>query len=138
MPPLGALPTAPSDARAYARGALVAWRMETLCDAVELAVSELTTNAVNASTRDNGTPSFVEGRLPMISLRLFTDGKRLIVEVWDQAPGIPVRTKAGHDAESGRGLDLIDALTGSRWGWRPARSGPGKCVWAEFSVPSRP
>jgi hypothetical protein len=20
------------------------------------------------------------------------------------------------------------------WGWHPARSGPGKCVWAEFAI----
>jgi enoyl-CoA hydratase len=24
----------------------------------------------------------------------------------------------------------------SRWGWHPARSGPGKCVWCEFRVPA--
>jgi hypothetical protein len=74
--------------------------------------------------------------MPVIRLCLLTDGARLVAEVWDQAPGVPVRLSAGADDESGRGLALVDMITGSRWGWRPARSGRGKCVWAEFAVPA--
>jgi hypothetical protein len=43
---------------------------------------------------------------------------------------------AGAADESGRGLDLVHELTDARWGWYHAPSGPGKCVWAEFPIPS--
>lgn len=109
--------------------------MSGLADALELVVSELVANGVRASADGDGTPRYLEGRMPVIRLRLLTDGARLVAEVWDQAPGVPVRLSADRDDESGRGLSLVDVITGSRWGWHPAKSGPGKCVWAEFAVP---
>jgi hypothetical protein len=115
---------------------LLTWRMSGLADVLALVVSELVTNSVNASTDASGAPKYVQGRLPLIRLRLLTDGTRLVAEVWDQAPRVPVLGTAGRDDETGRGLDLVDMLTESRWGWYPARSGPGKCVWAELSVPA--
>jgi hypothetical protein len=135
MPPLAALPTAPSAARAHVRAMLAMWRISGLTDALELVVSGLVANGVNASADADGSPRYAEGRMPVIRLCLLTDGKRLVAEVWDQAPGVPVRLCASHDDESGRGLDLVDMITGSRWGWRPAKSRPGKCVWAAFEVP---
>jgi hypothetical protein len=135
MPPLAALPTAPSAARAHVRAMLAMWRISGLTDALELVVSGLVANGVNASADADGSPRYAEGRMPVIRLCLLTDGKRLVAEVWDQAPGVPVRLSASHDDESGRGLDLVDMITGSRWGWRPAKSRPGKCVWAAFEVP---
>jgi hypothetical protein len=136
MPPLAALPTAPSTARAHVRATLAIWRMSGLADALELVVSELVANGVNASADGDGAPRYAEGRMPVIRLCLLTDGVRLLAEVWDQAPGVPIRLNAGRDDESGRGLDLVDVITGSRWGWHPTRSGPGKCVWAAFMVPA--
>lgn len=136
MPPLAALPTAPSAARAHVRVTLAIWRMSGLADVLELVVSELVANGVNASADSDGTPRYMEERMPVIRLCLLTDGARLVAEVWDQAPGVPVRLSAGRDDESGRGLDLVDVITGSRWGWHLARSGRGKCVWAEFAVPA--
>jgi hypothetical protein len=140
MPPLAALPTAPSAVRAHVRAMLAMWRMSGLTDALELVVSELVVselvaNGVNASADADGSPRYAEGRMPVIRLCLLTDGKRLVAEVWDQAPGVPVRLSASRDDENGRGLDLVDMITGSRWGWRPAMSRPGKCVWAVFEVP---
>jgi len=135
MPPLAALPTAPSAARAHVRVTLATWRMSGLAEALELVVSELVANGVNASAYGDGAPRYMQGRMPVIRLCLLTDGARLVAEVWDQAPGGPVCLSAGRDDESGRGLNLVDMITGSRWGWHPARPGPGKCVWAEFAVP---
>ena len=51
-----------------------------------------------------------------------------------QASGVPVRKTAGLDDENWRGLQLIDSLTGSQWGWAPATAGPGKCVWAAVNA----
>jgi hypothetical protein len=91
MPPLAALPTAPSAARAHVRATLATWRMSRLTDVLELVVSELVANGVNASAGGDGAPRYMEGRMPLIRLCLLTDGARLVAEVWDQAPGVPVR-----------------------------------------------
>jgi hypothetical protein len=75
--------------------------------------------------------------MPVVQLRLFTDGTRLKAEVWDQAPGVPVQKTAGLDDENWRGLQLVDSLTGSQWGlgslggrpgqWRLGRRGRCEC-----------
>lgn len=134
LPPLGALTTAPAAARARVRATLTAWGAEEIADAAEFVASELVTNAVRASMGPDGGPAYVNGRLPVIWLRLFSDRTLVMIEVWDQAPGIPAQQDAHADAESGRGLWLVDELTGSRWGWRPVPDGPGKCVWAEIAA----
>jgi len=138
LPPLGALRTAPATARGHVRGALAMWRLNELSDTVELVVSELAANAVNASAGLDGHPACIDGRIPVIRVRLFVGEAVLVAEVWDEAGGVPARKSAGDADESGRGLDLVHELTNARWGWYHAPSGPGKCVWAEFPVPSRP
>ena len=135
LPPLGALRTAPAAARGHVRGTLAAWRLSELSDTVELVVSELAANAVNASTGPDGHPAHLDGRIPVIRVRLFAGEAVLVAEVWDEAGGVPARKNAGAADESGRGLDLVHELTDARWGWYHAPSGPGKCVWAEFSIP---
>jgi hypothetical protein len=140
LPPLGALRTAPAAARGHVRGALAAWRLSELSDTVELVVSELAANAVNASADLGGRPAHLDGRIPVIRVRLFADETVLVAEVWDEAGGVPARKNAGAADESGRCLDLVHELTDARWGWYHAPSGPGKCVWAGFPIPqpSRP
>jgi hypothetical protein len=48
-----------------------------------------------------------------------------------------VRLNLEPDAEGGRGLTLVEALS-SRWGWHPASSTGlvKKVVWAEWRLPS--
>ncbi len=140
MPPLGALPTAPRAARAYVRLTLAMWQLGELAEAAETIVSELVANGVNASAGVDGP--YRDGRLLMVQLLLRANGTRVRAEVWDQAPGTPAPRAASGDDESGRGLELIDALA-TTWGWHPARTqatGPGsttasvgKCVWAEIT-----
>lgn len=133
MPPLGALRTAAGAARAHVRTALEAWGIGgDLADDVETVVSELVANAVNASTGPDDKPLYVNGRMRVVWLGLFTDGATLRAEIWDEAPGTPARRAAGAGDVSGRGLDLVvDSLSAS-WGWHPAQS--GKCAWAEFRL----
>jgi anti-sigma regulatory factor (Ser/Thr protein kinase) len=140
LPPLGALRTAPATARGHVRGTLAMWRLTELSDTVELVVSELAANAVNASVSPDGRPAHLDGRIPVIRVRLLVDTTVLVAEVWDQVGGVPARKIAGDADESGRGLHLVHELTNARWGWYHSPSGPGKCVWAEFPIPgpSRP
>ena len=131
LPPLGALATAPATAKAHVRAVLAGWALADLTEVCELVVSELATNAVEASTGPTGRLLYVNGRMPVVRVCLFSDGVRLLVEVWDQAMGIPALRPAASDAEEGRGLHLVDAVTRGRWGWQPGKT-PAKVVWAEL------
>jgi anti-sigma regulatory factor (Ser/Thr protein kinase) len=133
MPPLAALPTAPACARAFVRQALSTWLLDSVADVAEIVISELATNAVNASTDAAGLPLYFGGRMAVVRVCVLTDGVRVLLEVHDQAPGVPLPWHAAADDEYGRGLELVDALS-DRWGWRPADGRPGKCVWAQIPV----
>lgn len=132
-PPFAALPTAPGMARGFVQAALAGWRLGESSDIAELITSELVSNAVAASAS-------VLGGIGTLVIRvcLITDGNVLTIEVWDQAPGIPVLLEADRFAESGRGLGIIDALTSGKWGCRQAISQPGKCVWADIRLHEEP
>jgi hypothetical protein len=137
-PALGALPTAPSLARAYARTILGTWNLSHFEDLADLIVSEMVTNSVRASQDSKGRPLYgSDGQMLVIRACLLTDGSRLRAEVHDQAPGLPALRHVPDDAENGRGLALIDAITEGRWGWHPAPYGQsGKCTWAELYPPT--
>ena len=133
MPPLAALRTAPSAARAHVRSALKVWGMSHLAEAAEAVVSELVANAVNASSDAHGRPLYRDGQILVVWLRLHADETRLKAEVWDEAPGAPVLKAADNNAESGRGLAMVSALSDA-WDWHPSGRQPGKCVWAEIGI----
>jgi anti-sigma regulatory factor (Ser/Thr protein kinase) len=128
-PPFAALPTAPALARGHVRATLASWGLGELADTAELLASEMTANAVNASASAQAA-----GEVLVIRLCLLTDGAVLAIECWDQAPGAPVLVTAPGLAETGRGLQIIAALTRGAWGCRPAIGQAGKCVWAEISI----
>ena len=90
---------APADARRATQDALLRWRLPELVDAVVLAVSELVTNVVRY------------GR-PPVSLDLRRQPQQVRVEVHDGDPTEPPRARGdvGPDAESGRGLAIVEAL----------------------------
>jgi anti-sigma regulatory factor (Ser/Thr protein kinase) len=130
---LGALPTAVASARAHARALIGDWGMADVAEDVELVVSELVTNAVVASTEVDGRPNYAYagGGLPVVHLRLWSDHVHIVIEVWDQSPRVPEATRPEPDAESGRGLLLVEALC-ERWGWEHVPEWPGKVVWTEI------
>ena len=132
-PPLAALPTVPALARLFAHATLHTWHEDSLAQDAELIVSELTGNAVAASSDTDGRPVYVDGRMPVIWVYLLTDGVQLLIKVFDQAPGIPVLREAAEDEEIGRGLILVNAIA-DKWGWKPAKGQPGKVVWAQMSL----
>ncbi|NSC21990.1 ATP-binding protein [Streptomyces albus subsp. chlorinus] len=108
--------------RAFVRDALAAWGVPgRRGDDVVLCVSEMATNALL-----HGVPP---GRGFRVMLWLEHDGV-LRVEVHDSGDGAPRVRPADENAESGRGLLLVEALA-DKWGVGPRN--PGKVVWAEFS-----
>ena len=62
-------------------------------------------------------------------LWLLCDKARVLVVVQDASARPPTRVDVGEDAESGRGLLLVEAISG-QWGWYPTPETGGKATWA--------
>jgi hypothetical protein len=126
------------------------WRMAGLSDVAELVVSELVTNALRHGLL---SARWMQGEHP-IRLRLLRQDRYLMCMVTDPDTAGPVRIDAHSGAESGRGLQVVEACS-MRWGWQPldgraldgldadggvgrAEGGPGragKVVWALLQAP---
>jgi len=118
---LGALPGAVPCARLHARQLMWEWRITGLSESVELLVSELITNGVAASQS-------LERIFP-VRLWLLSDKSRVLILVWDASTQAAVRIETNEEAESGRGLLLVEAIS-SQWDWHPTQEIGGKVVWA--------
>jgi anti-sigma regulatory factor (Ser/Thr protein kinase) len=127
---LAARPNAVGLSRAMVAAAMKRWGLARMTDDAVLIVSELVANAVQA------TGSVAE-RLPwehlrdvgMIKVQIARRNSCVLVEVWDNDPTTPPELRnAPPEAESGRGLMIVDALA-ARWGHYPSRG--GKIVWAQ-------
>ena len=118
---LGAYDSSPRTARASARAWLSQWGRADLSDDTESVVAELVANAVQASERD-ATP---------VALRLVLAPASVVVEVFDNAPGLPAPREADYVAESGRGLHVVATLSRD-WGWTPC----GAARWFGREVPA--
>lgn len=119
---LGALPSAVPCARLHTRQVLWEWGLAGLSESTELLVAELTTNAMqvsHAAMQDDP-----------IRLWLVSDKMHIVILVWDASPLPPVPIHVGDDAENGRGLLLVQAVS-ARWGWHFPPDIGGKVVWAQ-------
>ena len=87
--------------------------------------SEIVTNAVRASQR------LRTRELPVIQLHVLSDRTSIVIHVWDANGEMPVLRYAAPEDESGRGLEIIDALAADWSIYRDARA--GKVVWALIS-----
>ena len=118
---LGALVSAVPCARLHARQVLWEWGIGNLGDSTELLVTELITNAVSASREMT--------RVSAVQLWLLSDSARILILVWDASPQHPVLMGVTDEAEHGRGLMLVEAVS-EQWGWYSPEDGDGKFVWA--------
>jgi anti-sigma regulatory factor (Ser/Thr protein kinase) len=121
---LAPLPSAIPCARLHAVHVLHEWGLSDLADDAALIVSELMTNAADASI-------VLPGR-PPIALRLQVSAQSLVIGAWDHSPLDLEPNEAGAGAECGRGLMVVAALA-DRWGCE--RTAPRrKVVWAELRI----
>jgi anti-sigma regulatory factor (Ser/Thr protein kinase) len=129
-----ALPRTVGQARSYARWLLGTWRLESMGDTVELLVSELVTNAINATgiTGEDLADSCLVGGVKPIYVCLSVRSGALRIEVWDTSSRPPLRRAAADEDEGGRGLLLVQALT-KEWGCEVLQTG-GKIVWCECTI----
>ncbi|WP_329402431.1 SpoIIE family protein phosphatase [Streptomyces melanogenes] len=115
------------DAREVARarrlvvGRLREWGLEEVAETVELLVSEVVTNAVRHAHSH-------QVRLRMVR------AESLRCEVVDDDHTLPMLLHAGPLDEAGRGLRVVSRLARE---WGTSRTGEGKTVWFEVSLPRR-
>lgn len=109
--------------RALARRILTGWRIPaTLIDDVELAVSELATNAL------------IHTRGP-VRVRLAHRRGAVCLEIADTSPHRPQAADPGAGAECGRGLAIVTALADRmRTEPTPGNGATGKVIVAEFDL----
>jgi anti-sigma regulatory factor (Ser/Thr protein kinase) len=122
---LAAQSAAVGEARRRVRTRLREWGADdAVCDDAGLIVSELFTNAVRYSGSDK------------VACAVSLTAGLVHLEVADQGYGItvPHAKAATPDAEGGRGLLLVGALS-SAWGVRTPGDGSGRVVWAEIGRP---
>jgi anti-sigma regulatory factor (Ser/Thr protein kinase) len=112
--------------RALADLSLREWGFHrSLCTDVRLIVTELVTNVIRhteAPSQSIGVFDIALDLLPHSTVRVL---------VWDASMRLPVKRSAGADAECGRGLLLVEALSAC-WGSYPV--GGGKVVWAQIPL----
>jgi len=114
------LPSSPYSAhmaRFYVRAALSYHDLSDFTEDAEIVTSEIVTNAVQHSGAQT------------IGLELTSlEGSRAVaIVITDPSALPPIKRDPIGDAERGRGLHIVAALT-ARWGWRP--QGTGKAVFA--------
>ncbi len=127
------LPSAPFWARRHTKAALHAWQLDPdTVQTAELLVSELITNAIQAGNSDPRSNAGVD-HVERVALTLRLLPGRVVIEVFDNDPNPPILTDAADDAESGRGLMLVQALS-KEWGHQYPPAG-GKTVYCILSAP---
>ena len=129
------LPTSPFWARRYTRSFLGSCQgiSAGTVETAELLVSELVTNAVRFSGDPARTLRYSEranASLISLSLRHFREG--LLIEVYDTDNNTLIRSSPDDDAESGRGLMLVDALS-KEWSYFFPPCG-GKVVYCFLEI----
>ena len=110
-------PAAPAEARRRVRDAIRSWRVSVDLDAALLLTSELVTNAVRHEA-GQGAQS--------VMLTIASSRGRLRVDVHDTSCSLPAVAEVPADAETGRGLLLVETLS-DEWGFY--RTPAGKAVY---------
>ena len=108
-----------AEARALLRDALDDWGLLAIIDDAALIVTELVTNAIT-----HGGSAF--------RLQLSRTSGALRIEVVDDGEGTPEPQPQDPEAEGGRGIMLVDAMSTS---WGVENVPRGKLVWAEIAIP---
>jgi hypothetical protein len=116
-------PAAVPEARGLVQAAVRSWEVSVDPDDAVLLTSELVTNAVQ---REPGQP---------VVLVISSSGGQLRVDVHDTSHSLPTVTDVSADAETGRGLLLVAALSAD-WGCYPTPT--GKAVYFTLASQAQP
>jgi Histidine kinase-like ATPase domain len=127
--PLSPFPEEARTARHFVRELLTCWGLGHLTDDAELIIAELVVNAVRHGLR-TAPHSVTTGPFAPCVLRLCLLRRvgEVMLAVTDPSDEAPTPQTPGWSGESGRGLQIVGALS-YVWGWSPIE-GHGKAVWA--------
>lgn len=128
---LNAIPQAVAAARLFVQHNLTLWDMEEHAETATLIMSELVTNAVQASVELQPKSKQTSDE-PVVGVQLRAIEASLFAEVYDRTTAVPVQKSPDQDTEGGRGLLLVDALA-KQWNTYQPSVG-GKIVWAELPL----
>ncbi len=128
--PLTRGPQSARTARRLTKNTLRDWGLAFLAEDAEAIVGEFVANAVTHARRRHRRGAAAPQGHPAenLGLRLFRRTGEVICAVLDPSDSAPVLKAPGSIEESGRGLQMVDALS-DVWGWSPV-AGRGKAVWA--------
>jgi anti-sigma regulatory factor (Ser/Thr protein kinase) len=118
---LGMDPREVQRARRHGRQLLHEHGLSCLSGDAEILISELVTNAIEASRPQADTSQ--------VQLALLCDGTQLLIMVRDTSPEAPQPVQADAADDRGRGLLLVSQLC-AQWGWSYLPTRTGKVVWA--------
>jgi anti-sigma regulatory factor (Ser/Thr protein kinase) len=118
---LSARPEEAKTARRFVRELLTCWGLAALADDAEMIIDELVVNAVLHGTRAGLIRANPAG------------GLEVMLAVIDPGNETPMPRQPDWGGESGRGLQIVGALS-HVWGWSPI-AGHGKAVWAVLLDP---
>ncbi|HZZ53461.1 MAG TPA: ATP-binding protein [Trebonia sp.] len=133
--PLSPVPEEARTARQFVRELLTCWDLGYLSDDAEVIIAELVVNAVRHGLRT--APQAVAAAPPCaprvagasaLRLCLLRRVGEVMLAVTDPSNEAPTPRAPGWTGESGRGLQIVGALS-YVWGWSPME-GRGKAVWA--------
>lgn len=122
---LSVAPEAAKAARDFTKATLAEWQLDDLVTEAVLIASELVTNAVRHGGCCASDASPVE-------LAWQRQASRVVCMVTDCNSKPPVLGAADQDAESGRGLQVVQALAAT-WGWM-LLGASSKAVWAALTT----
>jgi anti-sigma regulatory factor (Ser/Thr protein kinase) len=129
------VPAAVRIGRHFTRSALERRHINpTVIDDAVLVAGELVANAIKATVaavEAAGAQHRPMPPVPPVAIQVEFDGDVVRIAVEDISPEAPVPQDATDDAENGRGLLLVEALS-ARWGVRFRVD--GKVTWAELST----
>ena len=121
--PLSPVPEEARTARQFVRELLAGWGLGYMIDDAEMIIAELVVNAVR-----HGLRSTSPAAPAALRLCLLRRAGEVMLAVTDPSSEAPQPRAPGWTGESGRGLQIVGALS-YLWGWSPIE-GRGKAVWA--------
>jgi anti-sigma regulatory factor (Ser/Thr protein kinase) len=126
--PLSPVPEEARTARQFVRELLTCWGLGYLSEDAELIIAELVGNAVRHGLHTGPQVIPVGREAPALRLCLLRRIGEVMLAVTDPSEDAPMPKAPSADGESGRGLQIVSALS-YVWGWSPIE-GNGKAVWA--------
>jgi len=121
-------PESAKAARDFTTATLRNWQLDTVVTEAVIIASELVTNAIR-----HGRSLVDDAEQALVGLAWQRHPSRVICVVTDQSTKPPVMVPADPDAESGRGLQVVQALAAG-WAWMMLGA-QEKAVWAALWLP---